>query len=105
MTRLSTLNKVLKGDRDNLRLDVADRLFEFFGLRVTRQPERPRHSARRGTHQAVRKPNALAQAQPATFAGPRNLLQRTPRKAVAQLVEQRTSNGNRPLSGACVFRP
>ena len=30
----STLNKFLKGDRDNLRLDVADRLFRFFGLRV-----------------------------------------------------------------------
>jgi transcriptional regulator with XRE-family HTH domain len=31
----STLNKFLKGDRDNLRLDVADRLFKFFRLRVT----------------------------------------------------------------------
>lgn len=31
----STLNKFLNGDRDNLRLDVADRLFRFFGLRVT----------------------------------------------------------------------
>lgn len=30
----STLNKFLKGDRDNLRLDVADRLFKFFRLRV-----------------------------------------------------------------------
>jgi transcriptional regulator with XRE-family HTH domain len=31
----STLNKFLNGDRENLRLDVADRLFRFFGLRVT----------------------------------------------------------------------
>jgi transcriptional regulator with XRE-family HTH domain len=31
----STLNKFLNGDRDNLRLDVADRLFQYFGLRVT----------------------------------------------------------------------
>jgi transcriptional regulator with XRE-family HTH domain len=38
----STLNKFLNGDRDNLRLDVADRLFKFFGLRVTRPPERRR---------------------------------------------------------------
>jgi transcriptional regulator with XRE-family HTH domain len=30
----STLNKFLNGDRDNLRLDVADRPFRFFGLRV-----------------------------------------------------------------------
>jgi len=30
----STLNKFLNGDRDNLRLDVADRLFKFFRLRV-----------------------------------------------------------------------
>ena len=33
----STLNKFLNGARDNLRLDVADRLFKFFGLQVTRQ--------------------------------------------------------------------
>jgi transcriptional regulator with XRE-family HTH domain len=31
----STLNKFMNGDRDNLRLDVADRLFKYFGLRVT----------------------------------------------------------------------
>lgn len=31
----STLNKFLNGDRDNLRLDVADRLFKFFRLRVS----------------------------------------------------------------------
>lgn len=31
----STLNKFLNGDRENLRLDVADRLFQYFGLRVT----------------------------------------------------------------------
>src|SRR3954447_11570075 len=30
----STLNKSLAGDRDNLRLDVADRLFRVLGLRV-----------------------------------------------------------------------
>ena len=30
----STLNKFLNGQRDNLRLDVADRLFEFFKIRV-----------------------------------------------------------------------
>ena len=30
----STLNKFLNGQRDNLRLDVADRLFEFFEIRV-----------------------------------------------------------------------
>lgn len=30
----STLNKFLSGKRDNLRLDVADRLFQFFELRV-----------------------------------------------------------------------
>jgi transcriptional regulator with XRE-family HTH domain len=30
----STLNKFLKGERDNLRLDVADRLFKFFRLQV-----------------------------------------------------------------------
>ena len=41
----STLNKFLNGDRNNLRLDVADRLFKFFGLRVTRQPKRRRHQA------------------------------------------------------------
>ena len=30
----STLNKFLNGQRDNLRLDVADRLFAFFKIRV-----------------------------------------------------------------------
>ena len=34
----STLNKFINGDRDNLRLDVADRLFKYFGLRVVSQP-------------------------------------------------------------------
>jgi transcriptional regulator with XRE-family HTH domain len=36
----STLNKFLKGDRANLRLDVADRLLKFLRLRVvpTRLP-------------------------------------------------------------------
>ena len=33
----STLNKFLAGDRDNLRLDVADRLFRVLGLRVVRR--------------------------------------------------------------------
>lgn len=32
----STLNKFLAGGRDNLRLDVADRLFRVLGLRVVR---------------------------------------------------------------------
>lgn len=30
----STLNKFLNGKRDNLRLDVAERLFRHFNLRV-----------------------------------------------------------------------
>ena len=30
----STLNKFLRGQRDNLRLDVADRLFDYFKIRV-----------------------------------------------------------------------
>ena len=30
----STLNKFLNGTRDNIRLDSADRLFRFFGLRA-----------------------------------------------------------------------
>jgi plasmid maintenance system antidote protein VapI len=30
----STLNKFLKGQRDNLTLDVADRLFDYFKIRV-----------------------------------------------------------------------
>ena len=33
----STLNKFLNGTRDNLRLDVADRLFRVLGLRVVRR--------------------------------------------------------------------
>ena len=38
-----TLNKFLKGERPNLRLDMADRLFRFLGLRVTRDKrQRPR---------------------------------------------------------------
>lgn len=32
----STLNKFLNGGRDNLTLEVADRLFRVLGLRVTR---------------------------------------------------------------------
>lgn len=31
----STLNKFINGTRDNIRLDVADRLFRFLGLKVT----------------------------------------------------------------------
>ena len=34
----STLNKFLNRDRDNLRLDIADRLFAFFGLQVVSGP-------------------------------------------------------------------
>jgi transcriptional regulator with XRE-family HTH domain len=30
----SALNRFLNGTRDNVRLDVADRLFQFLGLRV-----------------------------------------------------------------------
>ena len=30
----SALNRFLNGTRDNIRLDVANRLFKFFGLRV-----------------------------------------------------------------------
>ena len=37
----STLNKFLTGGRDNLTLEVADRLFRVLGLRVTRQTRRP----------------------------------------------------------------
>ena len=37
----STLNKFLSGQRDNLTLDVADRLLEFFGMRLTK-PRRKR---------------------------------------------------------------
>ena len=36
----STLNKFLNGDRDNLTLDVADRLFKHFGLRVVQSRRR-----------------------------------------------------------------
>jgi plasmid maintenance system antidote protein VapI len=37
----STLNKFLNGDRDNLTLEVADRLFRVLGLGVTRRRRRP----------------------------------------------------------------
>jgi transcriptional regulator with XRE-family HTH domain len=41
----SLLNKFLTGTRPNLRLDMADRLFRFLGLRVvrnrTRKPNPP----------------------------------------------------------------
>ena len=30
----STLNKFLNGERENLRLDVADRVFRYLGLKV-----------------------------------------------------------------------
>ena len=43
----STLNKFLMGTRDNLRLDVADRLFRFFKLRVT-HPSRKRRASKSG---------------------------------------------------------
>lgn len=38
----STLNKFLNGERDNLTLDVADRLFEYFGLKVVQAGRRQR---------------------------------------------------------------
>lgn len=41
----STLNKFLNGERENLRLDVADRLFSYFGLRVTSSRRRKGKSA------------------------------------------------------------
>lgn len=34
----STLNKFVKGERNNLRLDVADRLVRFLGIRVRPPP-------------------------------------------------------------------
>ena len=34
----STLNKFVNGDRNNLRLDVADRLVRFLGIRVRPPP-------------------------------------------------------------------
>lgn len=37
----STLNKFLSGGRDNLTLEIADRLFRVLGLRVTRSKRRP----------------------------------------------------------------
>ena len=37
----STLNKFLNGDRTNLRLDIADRLFRVLNLRVTRDRRQP----------------------------------------------------------------
>jgi transcriptional regulator with XRE-family HTH domain len=43
-TDQSTLNKFLNGERPNLRLDIADRLFRVLGLRVvptTRRPKSP----------------------------------------------------------------
>lgn len=39
----STLNKFLTGGRDNLTLEVADRLFRVLGLRVVRRPPRRRN--------------------------------------------------------------
>ena len=36
----SALNRFLNGTRDNVRLDVANRLFEFFELRVVRPRRR-----------------------------------------------------------------
>jgi plasmid maintenance system antidote protein VapI len=37
----STLNKFLTGSRNNLTLEIADRLFRVLGLRVTRRGKRP----------------------------------------------------------------
>ena len=36
----STLNKFLNGTRDNLRLDMADRLCRALGLQLTKKPSR-----------------------------------------------------------------
>jgi transcriptional regulator with XRE-family HTH domain len=36
----STLNKFLSGGRNNLTLEIADRLFRVLGLRVTRKGRR-----------------------------------------------------------------
>jgi plasmid maintenance system antidote protein VapI len=33
----STLNKFLNGERDNLTLEIADRLFRVLGIRVVRR--------------------------------------------------------------------
>ena len=44
----STLNKFLNGTRDNLRIDIADRLFRFFKLRVTHPRRKKRVSSRSG---------------------------------------------------------
>ncbi|MFO0888213.1 MAG: helix-turn-helix transcriptional regulator [Isosphaeraceae bacterium] len=41
----STLNKFLAGDRDNLTLEVADRLFRVLGLRVVRARRRRQRTA------------------------------------------------------------
>src|SRR4051794_41964529 len=44
----STLNKFLTGGRDNLTLEVADRLFRVLGLRVTRPRPKRRGSEKPG---------------------------------------------------------
>src|SRR5947209_6326342 len=42
----STLNKFLAGDRDNLTLEIADRLLRVLGLRLVRERRRPKRPAR-----------------------------------------------------------
>lgn len=42
----STLNKFLAGTRNNLTLEVADRLFRVLGLRVARSRRPPAEKAR-----------------------------------------------------------
>ena len=41
----SALNRFLNGTRDNIRLDVADRLFEYLGLQIVscRQRRHKKH--------------------------------------------------------------
>ena len=43
-TDQSTLNKFLNGDRPNLRLDIADKLFRVLGLHVV-PPRRPKSNS------------------------------------------------------------
>lgn len=50
----STLNKFLKGERANLRLDVADRLLTFFQLRVVHAPSISAQTGRRKPRTASR---------------------------------------------------
>lgn len=40
----SPLNRFMNGTRDNIRIDIADRLMHFYGLRVVAQPNKRRKS-------------------------------------------------------------